>query len=187
MANTSIFDCGSPETLDLPRRQIVSYGDDEDIFRFDYDEPGNVEIDKNNVTAKKLRFTITVNSTDDANRKQKRPAAYNDDVENSFHHHKKHRIANTKSCSTSTSTSSKTKSMENGTKTNKNHSKHSKSESEPYKIIKEIGKGTYGKVFIATYSGKNSVIAIKRLTCELHTPNTVNLFVRKINCIQPNH
>lgn len=183
MANTSIFDCDSTNTLDLPRRQIISYGDDDDLFAFDCDEP--IDYDEIDNKAKNLSIRVTIDNTDGENSKRKRSAAFDseddDDNDNADDHvdygQRKKRISNVATCSrsTSTSTSTRSSSAKNGAETIEQHAKPvAKSQREPYKLIEEIGSGTYGKVYKGRCNETQSVIAIKRLKCKLNTPTTVN-------------
>lgn len=184
MTTMSIFDCGSPDTLDLPRRQLVSYGDD-DLFAFESD--ASSDHDEMNNATKNLRITVTIDDAGDKNRKRKRIATVtdeddssDDDAHNSFHHEpKKRRISNVPSCSysagASTSTSSSNASAKAGTQTTQKQTKPVKSQStEPYRLIEEIGSGTYGRVYKGQCTETRVVIAVKRLKCKLNTSNTVN-------------
>lgn len=51
---------------------------------------------------------------------------------------------------------------------------------DEYDLGKEIGSGTYGRVYKAKLHGSNEVIAIKRMTCKLNTENSVNILIRTI-------
>lgn len=178
MAQTSIFDCGTPGTLDLPRRQLVKY-DDDDLFAFESDaSPNNDEIDNG---AKNLKIVVTIDNTATTNNKRKRyddseENEDNDDDEVVYHESKKKRISNVASCS-----SSKSNNVNNNTLTK--HVAHAnekwaqpkpETDTEPYELMKEIGCGTYGRVFKAQCRATKIVIAVKQLKCKLNTPNTVN-------------
>lgn len=176
MATASIFDCDSVDALDLPRRQLVTY-DDDDLFSFGCDaSPVHDEIDK---VTKNLRIKVTIdNIGDESHRKRHRYIDYdnddgNDAAKENFHHEpKKKRISNVQStvCDAtpvaSTSRDALTEPTENRTKTPKYNN-------EPYKLDLQIGEGTYGQVYKGHCTQTNTVIAIKRLKCMLNTPNTV--------------
>lgn len=197
MATASIFDCDSVGALDLPRRQLVTY-DDDDLFSFgcdassDHDEIDNV--------AKSLKIKVTIDNTgDDSRLKRKRYIDYDDDGgdnsneiadKNVYHESKKKRISNVQSVRrdaapvagtsrnaapiASTSRDALVKPIENRSKT-------TKSDTEPYKLKEQIGEGTYGRVFRGFCTETKTVIAIKRLKCILNTPNTVRCNLSKLS------
>lgn len=180
MATTSIFDCG--DTLQLPRRQLVSY-DDDDLFTFESDASSNQdEVDN---AAKNLRFKVTV---ENSNHKRKRSINSDDDDGEEeadynrhwYHESKKKRISNVASCSNSTSNNNTT--IRRGAQSHEKRTQPRKGEREPYELIREIGQGTYGRVYKGRCTETQAVIAIKRLKCKVNTPNSVNFLCDSIFC-----
>lgn len=176
MSTASIFDCGSPSgPLDLPRRELISYNDD-DIFSFENGDESS-SADKIDRVDNNFRITLTINTGDD-NRKRKRVAdddnddGNDDGNDNIYHEPKKKRISNLASCS---GIGSSNAFIRNGEQTIEKHTKATRSDAEPYTLLKEIGQGTYGRVYRAQFNDKkNIVIAIKRIKCKLNAANTVS-------------
>lgn len=187
MATASIFDCDPTSSADLPQRQIVTY-DDDDLFSFGCDEIDSV--------SKNLKLKVTIDNAGGANVSRfKRKRTIDDDEdngdsdgtkqasdENFYHERKKKRISCVASCSSSKTigtttaastskvlTTSITRTIEN----RKNTESKTGSETEPYELIKQIGEGTYGRVYRGLCNLTKTVVAIKRLKCKLNTPNTV--------------
>lgn len=169
MATASIFDCGSSDVLDLPRRQLITY--DDDLFAFGGDASSSSDHDEIDNVTKNLRISVTIDNTGDGNRKRKRFVDDDDDSDeaaddNYYHEPKKKRISNVPSCSSSSSSSIASAQQPNRTKT-------TKKETEPYTLLEAIGQGTYGQVWRGKCNETNTVVAIKRLKCKLNTPSTV--------------
>lgn len=164
MAAASIFDCDSPDVLDLPRRQLITY--DDDLFGFGDGASDHDELD---MATKNLKITVTI----DENRKRKRLVDQEDD-DDFYHEPKKKRISNVPSCSSSNNTSSSNASAKSHAQKNESHSKTKKLE---YTLIEEIGQGTYGQVWKGKCNRTQAVCAIKRLSCKLNTRNTVCVHV----------
>lgn len=204
MANAvkSIFDCDSVGAVDLPRRQLVTY-DEDNLFSFGCDtSPDRDELAN---ATKSLSIKVTIqNSGDDSHHKRKRYIDYDNDGGGGgggsdkrneaakgigYHEPKKKRISYVQSTTrdaapvastsrdaapvASTSRAALAKPVEKRTKT-------TKSGNEPYELDIQIGEGTYGRVYKGHCTQTNTVIAIKRLTCILNTPNTVRCIWSKL-------
>lgn len=189
MAKASIFDCDAVGALDLPRRQLVSY-DDDDLFSFGFDaSPVHDEIDK---VTKSLSIKVTIQNNgddDDKHRKRKRFIDYDKNggdncnevtaKENSFPEPKKKRISNVQSTYRDAAPVAST-SRDAMAKPVQKRKNTTKSDTEPYKLGPQIGKGTYGRVYKGYCTQTKTVIAIKQLKCILNTPNTVRCIWNKV-------
>lgn len=177
MAGRSIFDCDSSTSLDLPQRKLISYGDDDDLFAFDADEP--TDCDEIDSKAKNVTIRVTIDNSDGAHGKRKRAAAFDDDDDDNDgdgadyqYEPKKKRISNVSNGSRGRSVATKSR---NSVARNTARSNHTKSTKSPYELGEVIGEGTYGTVYKGRCTTTQTVIAIKRLRCPLNTPSTVNI------------
>lgn len=187
MAATSIFDCDSVGTVNLPRRQLVTY-DDDDLFSFGCDGTSSQQHDEIDNVTENLRIKFTFDNKGDKNRHKRKRFIDNDDDgadddnnvtadKNFRHEQKKKRISSAPSCS-STSTAIKVPSIgkvlaKNGAQPIEKPAKATTSKKEPYTKLEQIGEGTYGRVYKGQCNETHTMIAIKQLTCKLNTPNTV--------------
>lgn len=189
MATSSIFDCDAVGAVDLPRRQLVSY-DDDDLFSFGCDASSNHDEIDNAAKSLKIKVTISNTASDDSHRKRKRFIDYdndNDDCEDSnapakrdsYHEPKQKRVSNVqRTIRNVASVASTSRDALANSSAQANEKRAKSTTTEPYTLREQIGEGTYGRVFRGFCTQTKTVIAIKRLKCLLNTPNTVRVAIQ---------
>lgn len=149
MATKSIFDCDSLDARNEPQRQQVTY--DDDVFEF-----GCEVADEIDAAPKNVSISVTFDQNGDKSRKNgKRKAHDNFELENG----RVYKVVKKYVPSIKVST--------NGTS---RRAVEANSHTEDYDLLKEIGCGTYGRVYKARWNPTQEVIAIKRLTCKMNVP-----------------
>lgn len=149
MAARSIFDCGDVEVGGRP--QIIY--DDEDLFAFGSPTP----VDEADCAPKNVSISISnVQGNDGERTNSKRKA---------------HEMAASQGAKRFRTAHHKVPNIQitaNGRRTVNNTTSH-----DQYVLEKEIGRGTYGIVYRARLTATNEAVAVKRLTCQLNTKDTV--------------
>lgn len=152
MATKSIFDCESFDAPQEPTRQLISY--DEDLFTFE-SETGIDEIDSAPTNLVSISVKIENNGIP-KNGKRKGQSMAGPSNGRIFKKPKLD-VMNIK-----VSTNGRYREVV-----------ESNSKSDEYTPLGLIGSGTYGKVYEARWNVTGETIAVKRLMCKLHTPDTV--------------
>lgn len=152
MARKSIFDCDSIFKEKESTREKIVY--DDDWFTFGSELPS----DKKDAVPKNLSISVTVSKIDKSRPKNgKRNASHDMKLDDKS-------ILKVKKTNMPT-----IKVISNG---QDRQAVSSDKQSKEYKILKEIGRGTYGSVYKAKLEN-NDTIAVKRLICKLDQPHTV--------------
>lgn len=163
--NSSIFDCDTVDACNKTERQQITY--DDDIFEFGSETPA----DESNLIPRNVSISVTFaqNDGDDD--------ADVDDKRQMIGKRKAHTISelrNRKYFKAAVSKNVPTiKVIANDVC---RRAVTTNSTTDEYELLKRIGKGTYGDVYKARWNITQEIIAIKRLTCKLNVPNTVNYF-----------
>lgn len=154
MATKSIFDLESVDTRSEPKRQQITY--DDDCFEFGCAKEGD-EVD---AAPKNVSISVSFDPNEVNGRKNgKRKARTAElDRERAF------KVAKTNG----------------GTNGANRRDVEPETPSEQYELIREIGCGTYGKVYKARWNSTKEIIAIKRFKCKLNVQNVV-IFNRQLD------
>lgn len=155
MATKSIFDCDTLDVRSQPKRQQIAY-DDDDLFGFGF---GCEEADETDASPKNVSISVTfTHDANDGRKNGKRKAHNISELENEriFKMAKKNAPI--------------VKMVSNGKSQKTECDSHVE---EEYKLLLEIGCGTYGRVYKAQWNVTKEVIAIKRLICKLDGPHAV--------------
>ncbi|XP_055315802.1 cyclin-dependent kinase 9-like [Sitodiplosis mosellana] len=151
MATKSIFDCESLDAhSDEPKRQQITY--DDDLFGFGYEMVDEVDASPKNVSISVTFAQDAVNGRKNGKRKAR--------VMSEFERGRLFKVAKTNVPSIKVSTNGSSR-----------RTVETESPSKDYKLLREIGCGTYGKVYKAVWNSTKEVIAIKRLICKLNVPH----------------
>lgn len=151
MATKSIFDCDELDARHQPTRQQITY-DDDDWLAFG-DATDQVDKPLNNVS-----ISVSFTPIDDNRMKNGKRKANISRLENG-------RIFKAAKLNVQNITVTANGASRKAAKTNKN--------TDEYELLREIGSGTYGRVFKAKWNVTNEMIAIKRMICKLNTTSTV--------------